>query len=134
MWFAAGTELAIDGAKAVARRAAKQGVKVTWLQFEAMPHCFATLPGFNRTKQARLFMERWAEFCRECVEEPKGQARIIATMVSFKDAKERPIQLENEGEGVDLPLEEVERTIRTAMEQLTRDFEKSWKGSSLPKL
>ena len=68
IWLASGEELFADGAKAVARRAALQGVDVTWTQFQAMPHCFPTVPGLNQTAQARLLMKKWGKFCRECVE------------------------------------------------------------------
>lgn len=43
---------------------------------------------------------------------------MTSTRVGFKDARERSIQLEDDG---DLPLEEVERRIRMSMEDLKRD-------------
>ena len=68
MWLASGEEQFIDGGKAVARRAAQQGVSVTWTQFEAMPHCFVALPELNRSRQAEMLMVKWATFCRECAD------------------------------------------------------------------
>ena len=84
MWFAVGEEQLIDSSKAVARRAAGDGVRVTWTQFEAMPHCFATLPGLNRSKQAEILFGKLAGFCRECVEveEELGQ-NVRAVTISF---------------------------------------------------
>lgn len=63
-----GHRVDIRCAKAVTRRAAQQGIRVTWMHFEAMPHCFPALPVFDHSRQGMLCMKLWAEFWKECVE------------------------------------------------------------------
>ena len=97
MWFAVSEEQLIDSSKAVARRAARNGVSVSWTQFEAMPHCFATLTELNRSKQAGLLFEKLARFCRECLEvNEQIEQNARAVTISFKDAAESPLELDSE--------------------------------------
>jgi len=96
IWLASGEELFADGAKAVARRAALQDVDITWTQFDAMPHCFPMVPGLTHSRQARMLMEKWATFCRECVDGSiVGRKRVKASRVGFKDAREQHVDLED---------------------------------------
>ena len=123
MWFAVGEEQLIDSSKAVARRAARDGVSVTWIQFEAMPHCFATLPGLNRSRQADILFEKLGRFCRECVEgeEELGQ-NVRAVTVSFKDAEELPLELDSEIEEKRLPLADLEKRVRDKIDKIEKEF------------
>lgn len=127
MWFAVGEEQLVDSSRAVARRAARDGVNVSWLQFEAMPHCFATLPGLNRSQQAALCFDRWGTFCRECVEiNRKPERSVKAVEIGFKNADERPIQLDSEAEEKKLPLADLERRVRHKMEKVEKTFSRAW--------
>ncbi|KAL9633075.1 MAG: hypothetical protein Q9164_004917 [Protoblastenia rupestris] len=120
IWLASGEELFADGAKAVARRAALQDVNVTWTQFEAMPHCFPTVPGLIHSRQARVLMEKWANFCRECVDgELIGRQRVKASKVGFKDAREQPMDLENPG---DPSFKDIERMIEAKVRLVDKVF------------
>ena len=120
MWFASGEELFVDGGKTIARRAAQQGVNVAWMQFEAMPHCFAILPGLNRSRQAERLMEEWARFCRQCVYgESLGKGGVSASVVSFKDLEVRPVELDDLG---DPSIEDVERMIHSRVSEVEREF------------
>ena len=72
LWFGYGQELLLDEGKAVAARAARQGVRVEWDEWEAMPHCFAQLlVGLEASKR---FYSLWARFCAKVVEEGKRRA------------------------------------------------------------
>ncbi len=127
MWFAVGEEQCIDSSKAVARRAARDGVNVFWMQFEAMPHCFATLPGLNRSKQAKLCFDSWGRFCRECVEvDGTSEHNVKAIEIGFKDAEERPIELDNEAEEKRLPLASLEKCVRDRIENVEKNFSLAW--------
>ncbi len=123
MWFAVGEEQLIDSSKAVARRAAQDGVSVTWTQFEAMPHCFATLPGLNRSKQAKMCFDQWARFCRTSGE-AIGEVRqnVKAVKIGFKDAEAQPLELDSEAEEKKLSLEEIERRVRDEIERVDQSF------------
>lgn len=124
MWFGSGQEQFFDGAKAVARRAAQQGVSVSWLEFEAMPHCFSMMPGLNRSPQSSLIVERWAAFCVCCVEKPASlPVSPHASRVGFRDMVEEKIPLET----LDDPsFEELEYRIKARIAEILREFERDW--------
>ena len=127
MWFAVGEEQFVDGANAIARRAEGQGVSVTWLQFEALPHCFATLPVLNRSPQADMCFRRWAEFCQRSVEETvattvKDKQRTSATNIRYRDMREEAITLDAGPQRRHLPLDEVERLIRVKVDKLESQY------------
>ena len=124
MWFGGGQEQFYDGAKAIARRAARQGVSVTWLEFEAMPHCFPTLPGLSRMKQSTMLMERWAAFCTRCVQKPtRLPTSPTASRIQFADLAELKIPLET----LDDPsFAEMELRIKTHLATIQREFERDW--------
>ncbi len=129
LWLASGDEQFVDGGKAVARRAALQGVNVTWTQFEAMPHCFVALPRLSRSKQAEILMVKWAVFCKECAAGTHTRRQSVkASKVSFKDAKEQSIELEDPG---DPSFEDIERMIYARVQFVERQFEQEW-GDSIP--
>ena len=120
IWLASGEEVFADGAKAVARRAARQNVHVTWMQFEAMPHCFPIVPGLTQSKQTRAFMKNWAMFCRRCVDgADNDDQKVKAIRVSYPDAEEQISELEGPA---DPSLEEIESMIRTKVRLADREF------------
>lgn len=120
MWFASGEELFADGAKAVARKAAAQGVNVTWTEFEAMPHCFPMVPGLTHSRQTRFFMERWATICQDYVKRTMfRQKGFNSSRISFPAAEEQSIELEGSG---DLSFEEIERMIKAKVYVTDRMF------------
>lgn len=61
LWFALGEERMVDAAKLVAQNAAQQGVRVQWLEFEAMPHNWPML--FPTFWQSERCMQEWASVC-----------------------------------------------------------------------
>ena len=127
MWFAVGEEQLIDSSKAVARRAARDGIDVTWIQFEAMPHCFAALPGLNRSKQANLCFEKWGDFCRECVKkDKKPERKVKAVIIGFKDAEERPFELDSQTEEKRLPLASLDQKVRERIQDVEKHFSHAW--------
>jgi hypothetical protein len=125
-WISMGEEQFLDGGKAVARIAASQGVGLTWTVYEAMPHCFAALPHFNQSAQAKMLMERWGQFCRECVERPEAfRGRVSAAKVDFKGAGEKQVSLEDPS---DLPLQDLEQLALKKIAHLKQEFRQAWKS------
>lgn len=126
IWFAVGEEQFVDGANAIARRLEGQGVSVTWVLFEAMPHCFATLPGLNKSPQADMCFRRWADFCtrsvESCVVTAREKQQVKATRIRYRDLKEEVITLDEGPERRHLPLDEVERLIRAKVDELERQY------------
>ena len=80
MWFCLGEECLTDEGVIVAKRAAGQGVKVRFEQYEAMPHCFAMLLDSN--PGAPVHYREYAGFCREVVE-----GKVLKTNGEFIKAK-----------------------------------------------
>ncbi|KAF3036100.1 hypothetical protein E8E11_001866 [Didymella keratinophila] len=66
MFFSVGQEMLRDEDAVLAQRAVKQGVKVVWREFEAMPHCFAML--LENNLGAPVHHAEFAKFCRQAVE------------------------------------------------------------------
>lgn len=125
-WISCGEEQYLDGGKAVARRAASQGVGVTWTVYEAMPHCFSMLPKFSQSPQAKMLREKWAQFCKDCVKRPEAfRGRISASKVDFKTAGEKQIPFED---SADLPMQEIERLILNRISGLKQEFKRTWKA------
>lgn len=68
-----GEEMMSDECAVVARRMAAQGVGVRWMQFEAMPHCFALV--MEEGEGGRLARERWGEWARGVLEGKERETR-----------------------------------------------------------
>jgi len=66
VWFGVGEELLADEGAGVACIRARQGVKVVWEQYEAMPHCFAMV--FEGDGAAEVCWEGWTKFIVQVVE------------------------------------------------------------------
>ncbi|KAI9051259.1 hypothetical protein LZ554_005360 [Drepanopeziza brunnea f. sp. 'monogermtubi'] len=70
LFIQTGEELLRDEGRHVAAKAAAQGVRVCYEEYERMPHCFAmvleTLPA------SHVFFASWAGFMARCVSEPQA--------------------------------------------------------------
>ncbi|QDS75499.1 hypothetical protein FKW77_004822 [Venturia effusa] len=71
VYITVGEEMLADENEVLARRLAKQGVKIVWEQFEGMPHCFAMLLDLLGDRGATMCLESWAENIRLMVEKPE---------------------------------------------------------------
>ncbi|KAF1814846.1 hypothetical protein P152DRAFT_235096 [Eremomyces bilateralis CBS 781.70] len=80
LFFTLGEEMLEDEGRVVARRAAKAGVTVVWVEFEAMPHCFGML--FAGTPGSRRCFEEWGRFCKAV-----GNGEAVVTKGTFLRAK-----------------------------------------------
>lgn len=65
LFFSVGEEMLRDEDAVLARRAALQGVKVVWRDFEAMPHCFAML--LENLPGGAVHYEEFGKFCKAVV-------------------------------------------------------------------
>lgn len=107
LWLCYGDEMMVDEGKFIAQRAVKCAVPVVWEQYGAMPHCFALLPPLNRLPQALKAFEKWAGFCRACVERPRA-IKTRGTFTSVDDMQEKSVDVEHQ---FDLSLEEVKKRM-----------------------
>ncbi|KAA6407856.1 MAG: hypothetical protein FRX48_08207 [Lasallia pustulata] len=87
VWMVYGEEMLVDEGRVVGRRAEAQGVKVEWVEFEAMPHCFAMVLDGGWHKGSRVCFEWWAGFCTRAVEARVQEARGV--FVEARSLEER---------------------------------------------
>lgn len=108
LYFNTGQEMLTDEIKVVAARAAAQGVRVVFEEYEAMPHCFAMLlPGLEVSGRC---VRGWGEFCRNAVDGEEVQTK--GTWVEAKTGREVGVDVQGLSEG--LEFEEVVRLVREA--------------------
>ena len=69
MFIGLGEEMLADESAVFTQHLVQAGVKVVWEQYQAMPHCFATILEGHRG--AKLFMEKCADFIKLAVEQPE---------------------------------------------------------------
>lgn len=91
MWLSTGQECLRDEIAVVATRAASQGVKVDFEEYEAMPHVFSML--LTSLPTASSCMKSCGDFCRRCVEEP-GMGEPRGTYIYAKSGVQEPIALD----------------------------------------
>ncbi|KAL2063023.1 hypothetical protein VTL71DRAFT_6095 [Oculimacula yallundae] len=106
LYIETGQELLTDEAKHVAAKAAKQGVKVVYEEFEAMPHCFAML--LEQLPASRMFFDGWAAFIQKCVEKP-SEISTTGRTIKPKDLETKEVDVEGLSGRSD---EEVRRCMR----------------------
>ena len=70
-----------------------------------MHHRFGLLPPLNPLPQAQKAFGKWADFCRTCVEQPKG-IKTKGTFTSADDMQERAADVEHQ---LDFSFEEVKQ-------------------------
>lgn len=78
LWLACGEERGADGVKLIAQKAARQGVAVSFVEYEAMPHCWTSV--LRRYPHSERAMKQWAMACVEMV---KGNFSTRAEAVAF---------------------------------------------------
>ena len=89
LFFECGEEMLADEVRALARRAASVDVKVQWIGFEAMPHCFNLM--FAGTDTARKATAAWGGWIKGAFE---GQVTPTSgTWIRAKSLQEEPIDI-----------------------------------------
>ena len=121
MWLCTGEEMLTDEDKLVAARAATQGVKVAFEQYEAMPHCFAML--LPMLPASERCLRSWSEFCRRCVEEPAA-LETKGRFTYAKTLKEDDLEVE---QMVSITVEDAKGLMRDVLQRRRRVFEKGEK-------
>lgn len=90
--FLCGDERAADSNRVIARQALSQGCRVVWEQYEIMPHIFMFL--LEKFPHSALAFERWASFCRKCVEEGGGM-KSRGSFVEVETLSAKEVDLRN---------------------------------------
>ena len=124
MFFSLGQEMLRDEDAVLAQRAVKQGVKVVWREFEAMPHCFAMLLEHNNG--APVHYSEYAKFCRDVVE-----GKEIETNGEFIKAKTLERSEVDVRSGLtELTDEQVEEYMKKGQERIEAKFRRGQDPSS----
>ncbi|KAF2199857.1 acetyl-hydrolase [Delitschia confertaspora ATCC 74209] len=114
IFIVTGEEMLSDEDAVFAQRLAKQGIRVNWWQFEAMPHCFGMM--MEWLGESRLCFDTYANFCKNVVE-MKGQVETEGWFVEAKTLMKRKIEMKEMSKLAD---EEVERLMREGRERLEK--------------
>ena len=109
VWMVTGWELLSDEDRAVAGRMAKAGVRVRYLEFEAMPHCFAMV--VEGSAGARKCIREWAGWMKKVVEAP-GEWEERGTVVGFKKLEEKEVDVKGLDEGWEVTMERMRERFR----------------------
>jgi acetyl esterase/lipase len=90
LFIVCGEEVLTDECKVVAQRAARQGVRVVWEQYEAMPHCFALVLEGN--PGSGMSWSSWAKFIKTVAEKPE-EISTTAEFIAAKSLERRPVDI-----------------------------------------
>lgn len=116
LFFSVGEEMLRDEDAVLAQRAAAQGVKVVWREFEAMPHCFAML--LENNPGAPVHQQEIGSFCRDVVEGKITESNGV--LIEAKTLKRRDVDVRS---GLtEIKDEEVEGYMKKGKERIERKF------------
>lgn len=107
-----GEEMLTDESKALVQKAARQGVRVVWEQYEAMPHCFSLLLQGNAG--GAMSFDRWSEFVKMAVQSPKD----IVTGGMFITAKSLVRQSVDIYKLIDMSDEEILERMKKSRQKI----------------
>ncbi|KAK4974017.1 hypothetical protein LTR28_010748, partial [Elasticomyces elasticus] len=126
LWLNSGEEMLSDEHTIVAARAAQQGVRVTWEQYEAMPHVFQML--LDRLEGSKRCMRSWGEFCRKCVERPE-ELSTNGKRIEPKTLKETTVDVTKLAS---LEYEDAVKKMHEAKRRRVEGWEKEAKALPIP--
>jgi len=127
LWISCGEEMLADEIRVVAAKAAKQGVKVVFEQWEAMPHCFGLL--LVGSPMSKKCFKDWTEFYTLVV----NGGSVIPRGSWFRARAEKEEMIDVEGLAVFGDVEVKER-MDTAREARHLGEEGEAKALPMPKL
>ncbi|KFX89056.1 hypothetical protein O988_08779 [Pseudogymnoascus sp. VKM F-3808] len=109
VFIVTGWELLSDEDRTVASRMANAGVKVRFMEFEAMPHCFAMV--VEGSAVARKCIREWAGWMKKVVEAP-GSVAEGGTVVGFKKLEEKEVDVKGLDEGWEVTMERMKERVK----------------------
>lgn len=116
LFIVCGEELLTDECKVVAQRAARQGVRVVWEQYEAMPHCFSLV--LEGSLGSDMSFSSWAKFINMAVEKPE-EVSTTAEFIAAKSLERRPVDI---SKLTSIGDEDVSKLMRSAREYIIERF------------
>ncbi|KAF2500384.1 hypothetical protein BU16DRAFT_245617 [Lophium mytilinum] len=126
IFVVSGDETLADECSVFAQRLARQGVKVVWDRFEAMPHCFAmVLEGLEGSK---MCFADYTDFCKRVVHIP-GSIKTEGYFISAKTLAKKHVDVEKL---IDISDQDALDMMRTAQKRRLAGLERE--GKALPML
>ena len=123
LYFNTGEEMLTDEIKVLASRAAQQGVKVVFEEYQAMPHVFAMLlPGLESSERC---VKSWGAFAKRAVEEGAGAVETRGTWVEVRTGREESRVVSDLSK---VSFEEAGRLVREAKGKRMGGLEGEGKG------
>lgn len=126
MFFCYGEEMLGDEGKVIVQRLARNGSKVRYEGFEAMPHVFA--PMFVGSRVSERCFEGWAGWIRKVVDGSGSGELEGAVWILAKTLQEKELDVRNLMEMGD---EEVGRLMAEEKGRRIRSFEEMVKGKDV---
>ena len=124
VWFSYGTEMLLDEGQVLASRIARQGGRVQFEEYEAMPHVFPLLLDFLNCSKACVLS------CAEFMKDVVGNKTIEMRGVTVK-AKTLKMEARDVEKLAPLSDEEVDRIMREAMRK--RSFGEETETKVMPR-
>ncbi|KAF2097401.1 acetyl-hydrolase [Rhizodiscina lignyota] len=90
IFFLLGQEMLEDENKVIAGQAVKQGVKVVWEQYEALPHHFIMM--MEWIEASKMAYKSWGKFIKDVVERPE-EVKTSGTWVTAKKLERQNLDL-----------------------------------------
>lgn len=91
IWFGVGEEMLVDEVAVVASKIARQGGRLQWEMFEAMPHCFALVLDTLGLEATKRFFDDLVGFCKRVT--AGAGVETIGTIFEAKTCKEREVSV-----------------------------------------
>ncbi|EAQ88363.1 hypothetical protein CHGG_04982 [Chaetomium globosum CBS 148.51] len=92
LFIVCGEERLADECKAFAQKAARDGVRVVWEQYEAMPHCFSQV--LEGSVESEACFASWAGFVRMVTEKP-GEVVTGGEFITVRTLERTPVDVYN---------------------------------------
>ncbi|KXX78314.1 Acetyl-hydrolase [Madurella mycetomatis] len=121
MFIVCGQERLTDECKAFAQKAAKNGVRIVWEQYEAMPHCFSQV--IEGSAESEACLASWAKFVRMVAEKPDE----VATRGEFITARTMERRSVDVYSLLDLSEKEIFECMQRGRQAIVDRFN-AWRG------
>jgi acetyl esterase/lipase len=126
IFIVSGDETLADEASVFAQRVAKQGVKVVWDRFEAMPHCFAMV--LEGLEGSRMCFTDYTDFIKRVVQNPES-IKTEGYLIYAKTLAKKHVDVEKL---INISDEQALEMMRTAQKRRIAGMERA--GKALPML
>jgi acetyl esterase/lipase len=116
--FMVGEELLSDEGAALACKMVRQGVKVVWEQYEAMPHCFGMI--FSDMPNGEMCFDAWAAFLEDAV---KGTVETKGRWVTARKLERCEVNVTKLMDELNITDEDIPTKMKANQEKAIKRFQ-----------